>query len=156
MFPTQKTNIRAAEFLEAAQGELHLQAHQLVQRFREIRDGLVQDQQQQAARRGIAENRRPDRVWAPLMFRAREREPYLYLEWFATSPAKERGKYHKSRMARPKGAGGNYDIRTLRASCPEYLHHLVEETEKEARYLRERLRMLTDARRLIGQLFAPP
>lgn len=156
MFPTDRTKDNAAQFLESVQGELHVQAHKLVQRFREIRDGLVHDQQQLAAQRGIAQNRRPDRVWAPLMFRAREKDPQLYLEWFITAPSKERGKYFKARVARPKGAAGNYDIRSLKAACPDYLHHLVEETETEARYLRHRLRLLTQARRLVGTLFTPP
>lgn len=155
MFPTDLTKDNAAKFLESVQGELHVQAHQLVQRFREIRDGLVHDQQQLAAQRGIAQNRRPDRVWAPLMFRAREKDPLLYLEWFTTAPSKELGKYFKARVPRPKGGAGNYDVRTLKASCPEYLHHLVEETETEARYLRQRLRMLTEARRLVAGLLAP-
>lgn len=158
MFPTKETNQRGADFLLAAQGELHLQAHQLVERFRDIRASLLQDQQAAAVAKGLADNRKPDRVWAPLMFRVQEKQTYLYLEWFFTAPGRERGQFHKSRVPKfaGKGVGGNYDIRTLLANAPEFLHDLVRETETEARYIRSRLRLLGDTKRLVVQLFSAP
>jgi hypothetical protein len=154
MYPSPETASRCASFLAASESDLHLQAHQLVQRFRDICEGLVITQREIAAREGLARNRKAAKVWLPLRFRAQESGRYFYLEWYATAPGTKLGHFFSARI--PRSAGGNYAIPTLLARAPECMHDLIHETETEARFLRERLKLLANAKKITAQLLAPP
>lgn len=153
---SDQTRRRAIDFVEAAQGDLHLEAHKLVQRYREVLQGLLLDERERLRIVSAANHQKTPFVWAPLNFAAREVGPSLYLEWRITRPArKSKVPIFGARVPKLTGRGmGNYDLRKLIALAPSYMQHLVEETETEARYLRQRLKHLTDARRSIDKLLA--
>jgi hypothetical protein len=158
MYPTPERARSCANFLAGIESDLHLQAHQLVQRFRDICDGLITNQREIAAREGLARNRKPAKVWMPLRFRVLETGPYFYLEWYATAPGTKPGRFFTSRIPRTVPASGysNYSIQTLLSRAPEYMHCVVHETETEARFLRERLKLLANTKKLTARLLSPP
>jgi hypothetical protein len=154
MYPTPERARSCANFLAGIESDLHLQAHQLVQRFRDICEGLVVTQREIAAREGLARNRKPAKVWLPLRFRVQESGRYFYLEWYATAPGTKLGHFFSTRV--PRSAGGNYAIPALLARAPECMHHLIHETETEARFLRARIKLLADTKKITARLLSPP